>query len=389
MDSNRDIEGPQRASGGAANDGRAWRLLGARGLIGLAVADDRQLVRSTQGAIADWIERDRPLCEAVPALFGMEDQVAALRRQPDRTLELPDVAMVRPDGASERLNYLVVWEPRDSVYVLMLQRSLSTADAVAELQRQVRRRMLLEAENVEQANAIKAANDTLSRINRDLADFTRIVAHDLKSPMRALRYFADDLERSLTEPSPGDDPHEHLQSLRAQSARMSGMLTGLLAYARLDNKAEARGPVDTGDLVHRIVASLPRPEGIAIEIEGTWPTIETLEAPFDLVIRNLIDNAIKHHDRPQGRIGVHCRPGRVDLKIIIEDDGPGIPSRHRETVFKPYVRLGAQESGGLGMGLALVRRAAESAGARIEIIGDGHEPRGTTVQVLWPFEILT
>ncbi|MCB1510273.1 MAG: HAMP domain-containing histidine kinase [Hyphomicrobiaceae bacterium] len=319
----------------------------------------------------------------------MDDQIRALRRQPDRTLEIPDVAMVRPDGTSERLNYLVLWDAGCSSYVVMMQRSLSTAEAIAELQRQVRRRMLLEAENVAQANAIKAANDTLNRINRDLADFTRIVAHDLKSPLRALRYFADDLERSLTEPSSDDDPHEHLHRLREQSARMSGMLTGLLAYARLDSKAEARATVDLSELVQRIVASLPRPAGMTIAIEGVWPTIETLEAPMDLVIRNVIDNAIKHHDRQQGRIVAACKPATTHLEIRISDDGPGIPERYRETVFKPYVRLVDRETDGLGMGLALVKRAAESAGANIGIEGNGGAERGTIVRIVWPLEILT
>ena len=78
-----------------------------------------------------------------------------------------------------------------------------------------------------------------------------------------MRYFTEDLEAALSEPGAAD-PQAHLDRLKAQSQRMSSMITGLLAYSRLDRVDPGGSAADSRRIVEDIIASLPRPEGMSI-----------------------------------------------------------------------------------------------------------------------------
>jgi hypothetical protein len=123
-----------------------------------------------------------------------------------------------------------------------------------------------------------------------------------------------------------------LEDLRFQATRLARLVSDLLAYSRLDDKAEADTEVDTRQLLGAIIASLPRPSGLEIDIVGDWPSLRTAEPLLDLVLRNLIDNAIKHHDTGIGTIEVR---GALDDQAPVVDDGPrdsGAPPRRRSRV---------------------------------------------------------
>jgi signal transduction histidine kinase len=368
----------------------AHAQLAEHAYMALIWADETLCVAARHGSLAPEIEVGSDLCDCALALHGMRGEIEALREATEPVLVVPNVAVVGtiPDEPSTRLSYVVMWNGAERQYLVTVLRAITTNDISIELQRQVRRRLLTEIEVAEHARAIDAANEALSRANRDLSDFARIVSHDLKSPMRALRYLADDLERSLTDPVEDDDPRTHLELLRAQSRRMSSMLTGLLAYARLEQKELAIEPVETSALVRAIVASLPRPEGFEVRIEGDWPCIDTCEAPLDLVLRNLIDNAIRHHDRSAGRVVVRCAPAAEFLRISVTDDGPGISERYRGAVFLPYTRLADKKDGSEGMGLALVKRAVDGVSARISIAEPHRQTRGAEFVLDWPRRIV-
>lgn len=370
---------------------RAHDLLADRDYVTLIWVDEAQRVTARRGGLAPEIVVGSELCESALALHGMRAEIDALRGPSDRDLVIPNVAVVGAAAGRPppRLSYVVMWNGAPRQYLVAVLRAVTTNDVSVELQRQVRRRLLMEAELAEQARAIQAANAALNRANRDLSDFARIVSHDLKSPMRALRYLADDLERSLTEPDEHGDPRTHLELLRRQSRRMSSMLTGLLAYARLEQKELAVEPVDTGTLVRSIASSLPRPEGFELRIEGDWPTIDTCEAPLDLILRNLIDNAIRHHDRPTGHVVLSCVPNGDCLRISVADNGPGIAARDHDAIFLPYTRLTDNVTGGVGMGLALVKRAADSVSARLSVTTPAGQSRGAMFLLDWPRQILT
>jgi signal transduction histidine kinase len=373
-----------------ADIARTVRHLAEGGYMTIVWADERLVVTARLGDLAPEIAVASGLCDTALPLMGLEEQIGSLRHRPGTVLEMPDIAVVgnTANGSPPRLGYRLSWDRAQRRYVCTIQRSLTANELAIELQRQARRRMLAEAELLEQATAIAAANEALTTANRDLGDFARIVSHDLKSPLRALRYFAEDLERALVQPSPGNDPGTYLNQLKQQSRRISSMLTGLLTYARLEDKSEAMTTVDLRVLIDSVVASLPRPEGFTIDIEGEWPSVKTLETPLDLILRNLVDNAIRHHPCDNGRVRVICARGSEVLEIVVEDDGGGIPLKDHEAVFRPYTRSGigveGREPAGTGMGLTLVKRAVDTTGAQLELISDPDTMKGSRFVLRWP-----
>jgi signal transduction histidine kinase len=362
----------------------AAALLARHRLFGLTWLDADLVALRGYGDLAAFVPIGRRITDTVLPLLGLDDALLALKLAPDAPFEMPNVSFPERDGPSPRLNLLVYWLPERRQFLLVVSKVHSTGDLEIGLAQQVRARMIAEAELARKSRALEAVNAELTRANRDLAEFAYLISHDLKAPLRAMRYFADDLERSLSDPAVGA-PRELATLIKAQSRRMTQMLTDLLAYSRIGRQGEALDIVDTGALVRGIAASMPRCNEIAIDIAGDWPALETYAAPLDLVLRNLITNAINHHDRPGGRVQVSCRPDGDMLEMTITDDGPGIAPEWHEAIFQPFRTIAApgnpQSS---GIGLALVRRTVETVGAKLRLESDPAIARGCRFTLKWP-----
>lgn len=362
----------------------AARALVVADLAGFAWLDSDLSVRRTEGALAAGIPVGHPIGHGMPALWGLDADILSLRGQPGQRLDLPNIAIATPGGTGPRLNLHVLWQPDSDGYLVVLGRAIGQDELARDLAEQSRRRQIAEAAQIEQAAAIERVNRELQRANGHLAEFADIISHDLRAPLRGLRYHVEDLEEAIAK---GDAvaAFDLVGRLQRQSRRMTDMLSGLMEYARAGRDEDVVAPVDTRALVEVIVGSLPRPPALAIDISGDWPVVELAAAPLDLVLRNLVDNAIKHHDAETGCIGLHAAPAAGALHIKISDDGPGIPRRFHETVFMPFRTLhpaGADK--GSGLGLALVRRLVEAAGATIALHSDPERAPGTAFHVTWP-----
>jgi signal transduction histidine kinase len=291
------------------------------------------------------------------------------------------------------MNLHIYWIERERQFLLLVSQVLSTGDLEIGLAQQVRKRMMVEGELASKSRELAVANGELTRANRDLAEFAYIISHDLKAPLRAMRYFSDDLELALDTPpdTPGwQDPKAHLAAIRSQSRRMASMLTELLAYSKIGRKIEAIDRIDTRALVTRLIQSVPRNPTMQVTMAGDWPVLDTLAAPLDLVLRNLVTNAVLHHDRTAGQIIVTATMERQALRIDVADDGPGIQKAHQEAIFLPFRTLSDNQSDDHhGIGLALVRKTIDVVGARLDVISDPTVQRGTTFRVEWPLAILT
>ncbi len=358
----------------------AARVFAGRDVFGLVWIDAQLIVRARYGQKTDFIAPDRPLTDSVIPFIGMEELILNLQHDPAQSLELPGVVIVTGADTQIRYNLTLYWSPEEANYLLLVARASIDAGLEIELLRHVRARLMAEAE-------IKAKSDELARANRDLEDFAAIISHDLKAPMRALQYRTDDVEAALAA-NRVDDARAEVGWIRAQSRRMSSMLTSLLDYSSVGRKSQAIETVDSGALARAIVSSLPHGRGgIAITVEGDWPVIETLKAPLDLVLRNLTDNAIKHHDLPAGNVWLSCRDSGTSLVICVRDDGPGIAPEHAQAVFLAFRTLKTGDDrveAGIGMGLALVDRTVESVGGSITLRAGAAGGRGAAFEVAWP-----
>jgi len=356
----------------------ATRFFASRGVFGVVWIDHDLIVRRTFGHLSVFVGVNRPLTETVVAFVGSEDHIANFRNDPSQSFELPGVTIVNSADSKNRVNLSLFYDAEQSCYMLLVARATLDATLEIEIVRHARARLIAEADT-----SLKARE--LTRANRDLEQFAAIVSHDLKAPMRALQFLTDDMQ-AAAEVGDADEIRERLSQIRAQAQRMSSMLSGLLEYSSVGRKAIAVEEVDTRVLAEAIAFSIPFGTGMQTAVSGDWPKIRTLGAPLDLVLRNLVDNAVKHHDRDFGRIELRCAVSEADLVITVSDDGPGIPPEYRAAVFLPFRTLGQSGSptSGLGLGLALVQRAVESAGGRISLMPNDRAERGTAFEVRWP-----
>ena len=359
---------------------RAGDLLAARGAFGMVWIDHDLIVRRRFGTLADFVALGVPLVDAIPAVLGLEDDLAALRHNPDEVLRIPNVSLISAAGSGPRLS--LAFYPMEHQYLLVLSHAASGSNLEIELSRQVRARLMAEAAVVAKSHELSLANAELRIANAKLEQFALIVAHDLNAPMRALSHMAKETEEAVI----GGDAsasRAKLEDLRRQIHRLSSMLSGLLAYSSARPRDLAIEQVDVSAMVANIVRSLPQ-RRIQIDVRGSWPQLKTLAVPLDLVLRNLIDNAVKHHDRDAGRILLTCIDHPTALEILVTDDGPGIAKEHRESIFLPFRKLSGN---GEGMGLAIVQKMVAAAQGSIQVRDNTDQTRGVTFIVHWPKQV--
>lgn len=222
----------------------------------------------------------------------------------------------------------------------------------------------------------------LTRINEELNNFAYIASHDLKSPLRGI----DQLATWITEDM-GDalnsDTQDHLRLMRTRINRMEMLLDDLLAYSRVGRSNDGAVEVNTHDLVKDIFElTATTSKQIHLRVAENMPVLHTKKVPLELVFRNLISNAIKHHDKAQGTIEISACSVADGFAFEVKDDGPGVPLEHQQRVFAMFQTLKPRdEIEGSGIGLALVKKAVESMGGTITLESDGQQ--GCTFRFTW------
>ncbi len=231
----------------------------------------------------------------------------------------------------------------------------------------------------------RRASQELERINEDLENFVFVASHDLRSPLRAIdnltEWVLEDAGASLD-----GESKERLESIRHRIERMNSLLDGLLLFSRAGLQRGQTTRVDVGGLVRRAVEMLDVPPGFVIEIEGEFPEIETLESPLECCFRNLVMNAIQHHDRDEGRVSLRCEDRGERFLFTVEDDGPGIDPEFAERIFKALQTVGPRSNSETGgMGLAIIRRIVNTYGGSVRVAQESG--RGARFLLEWPRRI--
>lgn len=223
----------------------------------------------------------------------------------------------------------------------------------------------------------------LVRANQELETFVYVASHDLRAPLRGIANLADWIEEDLEGGIEGET-QENLDLLKSRVRRMDSLLEGLLQYSRIGRRESRVETLDSGALVAEVIDLLAPPEGFEVVVTLSMPILATQRPPLEMVFRNLIANAIKHHDRSEGRIEVSCRNRGDTYEFSVSDDGPGIAPEYHEKIFGMFQTLKPRdEVEGSGMGLALVKRAVEHVGGSIAV--ESEPPRrGATFRFTWP-----
>lgn len=243
---------------------------------------------------------------------------------------------------------------------------------------------LIDVSRLKQAErALEIRNAELAKVNASLEQFTYIVSHDLRAPLRTILNSAKWVEEDLGTTA-SEEVRGHCSRLMVYSKRLTDMLDDLMKYARLDDPNDAIEIIDLQQLLQTIKENLDGDDRLSLSCEVKLPPFKCQRAPFGQVFQNLIDNALKYSENARVALTVTAEDLGTMLRFTVADDGPGIPPRHHDKIFLPFRKLQHKDDKpGTGMGLALVKKAVEDNGGMIEVLSDPEKQPGTAFRFTW------
>ncbi len=225
---------------------------------------------------------------------------------------------------------------------------------------------------------LQQTNQLVERRDLELDRFTYTISHDLKAPLRAVKNLSEWIEEDLSE-SLTIESRRQLGLLRTRVRKMEAAIDGLLQYSRISRMEVSVERVVIVESVAKILNSLSPPDNFSIVIAADL-TFHTKRWFLEQVFYQLIDNAIKHHDRDDGNIQISGQTLADGYEFTVADDGPGIPPDRHEFVFGIFNTLGDRHDR-IGMGLPIVKKIVESQGGCIELASA--VGRGTSCRFTW------
>ncbi len=217
----------------------------------------------------------------------------------------------------------------------------------------------------------------LKRSNADLEQFAYAISHDMRQPLRMVTSYITLIEAALTQQL--SEEHRQFLNFAIEGAkRMDDMILSLLDYSRVGHKTTAISQIDSRAALDEALAFL-NPElqasGGSIAIFGEWPVVMASRDELTRLLQNLIDNALKYHEKNQPPCVEVCALTTANaFKVSVRDNGIGIDNQHLDQLFKVFSRLNARSRfEGTGVGLALCRKIVEHHGGKIgvESAGEG------------------
>ncbi len=208
----------------------------------------------------------------------------------------------------------------------------------------------------------------LSKVNEELDTFVYRISHDLKAPLSSImgllnitKITSDESEKNLC-----------LDMMEKRVHRMDESIKNILNYSRNSRVEVQHDDIDLKEMIRKIFSDLkflPGAHKIDLQIEnGEIHTIKSDPIRMQLILMNLISNAIKYHDmeKPEPYIKIKWRKDGNWIKMVIEDNGLGIEEEYRDRIFSMFFRASVKAEG-TGLGLYLVKEAVVKLEGKIEM----------------------
>jgi signal transduction histidine kinase len=217
-------------------------------------------------------------------------------------------------------------------------------------------------------------------------DFVANASHELKTPAASIQAAAETI-RSAAENDPRAVPR-FAEQLEREAFRLSRIVAELLDLSRLETGSDLRDRLRLDAIVRDEVArfrEVAEGSGLTLVVDAPdVPVVRGSARDLSLLVRNLIDNAIRH-TRDGGEIRVEVAQVADAVELRVTDTGVGIPSRDLHRIFERFYRVDrarSRDTGGTGLGLAIVKHVTENHGGSVRVSSE--LGRGSSFEVRLP-----
>ncbi len=240
-----------------------------------------------------------------------------------------------------------------------LQATLAHQQAV---EQQLRDRVI----EIEQTNLrLSVATSLLEKRNQELDEFACIASHDLQAPLRGIANLTDWLSKDLEGKLP-EENQQQIDLIQARVMQMNTLIQGLLQYARVGRDNIEPNAVNLSQIIAEAVAATDPDPSFQITFPINLPNFQTQSLLLKQVFANLIGNAVRYHDRANGKVEILAIEHEQLWQFTIVDDGPGIAPEHHKKIFGIFQTLmGSDNRQGTGVGLAIVQKIVEGRGGAV------------------------
>jgi two-component system phosphate regulon sensor histidine kinase PhoR len=221
------------------------------------------------------------------------------------------------------------------------------------------------------------------------ADFVANASHELKTPITAIRGFAEtlldgaDVDAKLM--------RRFMRKIHSQSLRLSDLVSDLLALSRLENNDEAfETKVDIVNITAKVctnLQSVAQSHDIGLKLyafKDEYLPVLGDDKALNQLVTNLVDNAIKYTPAG-GKVDVYLEQQEQQIMLAVQDTGIGIAPVDQERIFERFYRVDkarSREVGGTGLGLAIVKHIVQSHQGKVQVLSELE--RGTRFEVRLP-----
>jgi two-component system, sensor histidine kinase and response regulator len=355
----------------------------------------QNLVRANSGteALRQVLDKDFAvilLDIQMPGLNGIETATAI--RERERSRHIPIIFLTGMDKTQETMfqgysagavDYLVkpiqtdVLLAKVGVFIELAQARQRLHQEIEERTKTAVEISLLNQALADKNRELELRSAELQDTIQELERYSYSISHDMRAPLRAMKGYSD----VLLEEAAGNLNEEHqgfLHKISSASMRLDRLIEDVLSYSLLSRSKFNLKPVDSDQLIREIIDQYPgfqQPQ-VDIQIEGKLPVVWANEATLTQCISNLLGNAIKFvPEGTQPRVVVRADVRDKEATIWVEDNGIGIAPNDLERIFGIFVKVHSAESySGTGIGLSIVRRAAEKMGGHVGVestLGNG------------------
>ncbi|KAA3637254.1 MAG: GAF domain-containing protein [Armatimonadetes bacterium] len=214
---------------------------------------------------------------------------------------------------------------------------------------------------------VRMSSERMAELAQMKTDFVSVVSHELRTPLTSIIGALSTLKRPELAP---DDPRARqlIDMADKQSHRLRTLIEDLLVMSRLEAAALPVRPedIDIEPFVRELLAALPDAERVDVIVDPVARRIVSDPDLFARVITNLVENALKYGGGSD--VAIRTAGVRDEIRVSVIDHGPGIPYEKHDLVFERFTQLqphATRSTGGVGLGLSIVKGLAEAMGGRV------------------------